>query len=160
MKRGAVIISILVAVVLAGAVYFTFFHAQTCDNLACWEKNLKQCSRAKYYNTPTEVEWLYTIKGKSGDKCEVEVEILKLKGGLEKALVLEGKSMTCYLEMNDAGETIIVAPEKDINICTGRLKEEMQTLMLKGLYESVVGSVEEIGSALAEEQSSAVQNGS
>ena len=165
MKRGVVIISVIVAVVLIGAIYFSFFHAQTCKNLACWEDNLKKCERAKYDINQREVEWLYTIKGKSGNTCEVKVEILKINQGLEKALVLEGKSMICYLEMNEAGETIIVAPERNINLCTGILKEEMQTLMLQGLYESIVGSVGEIGSVLSgaeteQEQSSAVQNSS
>jgi len=50
--------------------------------------------------------------------------------------------------MNDEGVTIIVDPESNINYCHGRLKEEMQSMIISNLYAYMVENLGEIGEEL------------
>ena len=143
MKRGIVIFSIIV--VLAIAVFITFFYQPRCDNIVCWETKLTECSRATYINNPLDVTWEYKINGEKEGRCEVEVTALQIKRGLKKTEVLQGKSMTCFLPL---GAT--TSPEANPNLCTGRLKEEMQNLIIIKLHEYVVQNVGPIEEALRE----------
>ena len=143
MKRGLIIS--IIFVVLAIAVFITFFYQPRCDNLVCWETKLVECSRATYINNPLDVTWEYKINGEKEGKCEVEVTALQIKRGLRKTEVLEGKSMTCLLPLGTTA-----APEANPNLCTGRLKEEIQNLIIIKLHEYVVQNVGQIDEALRE----------
>ena len=143
MKRGIIISSIII--VLAIAVFITFFYQPRCDNTTCWETKLIECSRATYIHNPLDVTWEYKINGKTEGRCEVEVTALQIKRGLKKTEVLEGKSMTCFLPL---GAT--TAPEANPNLCTGRLKEEMQNLIIIKLHEYVIQNVGPIEESLRE----------
>jgi hypothetical protein len=72
-------------------------------------------------------------------RCEVRVLAKEIKRGLKKTDVLEGKEMTCYLPLG-----IVTAPEGNPNICVGRLKEEMQWLIIQKLHEYIVQNLGEI----------------
>lgn len=147
MKRGIVFLLItLILLVVAG--WFVFGYTPKCDDVACWELKLKECRRASYVNNAVDVNWEYTIKGKKSGSCEVEVEVLQIIRGLTKARTLEGKSMTCEIPLDDNGKTIIVAPERDPNLCHGILKEEMQTLLIEKLHQYVLDNVGEIAEEL------------
>ncbi len=145
MKKVWWVVPLLIVIVLVVAIYFSFVFTPKCDNLACWEKKLAECGRAKYFNEPVDVRWEYKIKGSAGDKCEVEVEAVEIIRGLTKTQRLEEKSMTCYFPKG-----AVVVPENNVNLCTGPLKEEMQDLIIEKLHEYIVQNVGEIGDNLDE----------
>ncbi len=145
MKKGRNILIVLLLIVLIAAVYFTFFFHVKCKDISCWDAKLRKCGKATYINTPKDVVWLYTIEGKKEDKCEVNVKILEIKRGLEKTEILKGKEMTCLLPYG-----VIVKPESNPNLCNGRLKEEMQGLIIQKLHEYVVQNLGEISGELTE----------
>lgn len=142
MIRGLMILAVLIIVAIIGA-YITFIYHPVCDNLACWDSKLRECSRASYLNEPVDVTWQYTILGKESvdgeDKCKVNVKAIEIKRGLKKTEVLEGNSMICYLPFG-----VVTAPEGNPNICQGRLKEEMQGLIIQKLHEYIVQNLGEI----------------
>src|SRR3989344_1307980 len=96
MKRGSIIGALLV-IILAVAIFLTFFYYPKCSNLACWEEKLGKCSHAVYEKSVNNVDWKYKIKGSSGENCLVEAEIVKLSAGPIKNRILEDKSMTCVI---------------------------------------------------------------
>ena len=135
--------SILI-IVATIAVYISFFYHPKCNDLACWDSKLRECSRASYTNEPVDVTWKYTILGKTSvdgeEKCRVKVLAIDIKRGLKKTEVLEGKDMVCYMPLG-----VVTAPEGNPNICVGRLKEEMQGLIIQKLHEYIVQNIGEIG---------------
>ena len=144
MVRGVFIIVVIVIIAVV-AVYVTFFYHPTCADIECWDSKLRECSRATYVNNPADVTWEYTILGKAVDeneeeRCEVRVLAMDIKRGLKKTEILEGKEMVCYLPLG-----IVTAPEGNPNICQGRLKEEMQGLIIQKLHEYIVQNLGEIG---------------
>lgn len=137
MKREVFVPILLI--VIAVTVYITFFYQPVCDNAVCWETKLSECSRAQYIHNPIDVTWEYKINGEIEGRCEVEVTALQIKRGLKRTEVLEGHTMTCFLPL---GAT--TPPEGNPNLCTGRLKEEMQNLIIIKLHEYVVQNIGQI----------------
>ena len=95
MKRGMIILFVGILIILAVALYITFFYAQRCENLKCWNDNLKACDRAQFEKDSEGVIWSYKILGKSDGNCLVNVKVLEIKRGMIKVEVLEGKEMIC-----------------------------------------------------------------
>ena len=135
----------LIIIIFIAAGFVTFFYYPKCPNVKCWKDKLESCSKATYINEPIDVTWKYTIKGKNNDKCEVDVKVLEIKRGLKNTEVLEGKEMTCLLPLG-----IDVKPEANPNICSGRLKEEMQNLIITKLHEYIVQNIGQISGEIAE----------
>ena len=142
-KRHGSILITAVVILLIIAIYLTFIYTPTCKDIACWEAKLVKCSKAKYLNDAKDISWSYTIKGKVNDRCEVNVKALEIKRGLTSTMVLEGKDMDCFLPFG-----AIVEPEQNPNICNGRLKEEMQTLIIEKLHQYILSNIGSISKEL------------
>jgi len=139
-KKAEIIIAILI-VLIAIAVYITFFYSQKCNDIACWETKLVKCSKANFLSEKNDVIWKYNINGKRDGSCEVNVQLIEVKRGLVSTKVLEGKSMNCRIPLG-----AITTPEANVNFCHGQLKEEMQALIINKLHEYIVqnlGSINE-----------------
>ena len=147
MNKKKKIITILIAVVafiiLVLAIYFTWFFAYTCDDLACFQSHQERCSKTKFVNDESDTTWQYKIKGKKNDVCEIEVQVLKIKQGSLDKKILEDKSMTCLIPLGN-----LMMPESDISKCSGPLKEELQTMIIAKLHSYIIENVGEIGEEL------------
>ena len=141
---GKVILIILMIIVAIAAIYFTFFFAYKCEDIACFRSHQEKCSRTKFTNNLEDAAWFYHIKGKKNGECKILVEVLQVKEGTIEKLGLNGKSMECYLQLGS-----IVSPEADISKCHGELKEELQTLIINKLHAYVVENVGSIGEELS-----------
>jgi hypothetical protein len=141
MKRGILVLVILI--VLAVAVYFTWFYSSECEDESCFKARQIQCSKTSFVKDSEDATWLYKIKGKQGGKCEIRAEVLSMKKGSLEYKNLEGKSMDCFLNVGS-----VASPESDISLCTGELKEEMQNLIIQKLHKYIVDSVGEISEEL------------
>ena len=142
-----IVLPLLIIIVLAAALYFSFMFTPKCQNLACWETKLKSWSRASFINEPIDVTWKYKINGKQDSTCKVEVTAVDIKRGLKKTEALEGKSMSCYLALG-----AVVVPEANPNLCNGRLKEEMQGLIIEKLHEYIISNIGTINKELTQIQ--------
>jgi hypothetical protein len=140
MKRGNVILIIGIIIVALAAVYFTFIYYPSCGGISCWESELVKCERVRYINDAPDITWQYSIKKAQDDNCIVNVKILKVKQGLTKSIAMEGTDMDCALPKG-----AIAVPESDITLCSGSLKEEMQTLIIEKLHQYILANVKEIG---------------
>lgn len=138
MNKRQVIFGSLVVVSLATAMFFTF-QIEDCPNFECFQSHMAECSKATYINEEPEASWGYEIIGVSKDSCEIEVSLLNAKDGELGLREFEGNSMSCFYDLG-----IIAYPEKDLDSCTGELKEDLQEIIIEKLYKYVVLNLGEI----------------
>ena len=140
-KRWFVLVFLVIVAVIT--IYVTFFYYPNCNDMACWDSKLRDCSKAHFVNNPVDATWEYWILGKETvneeRRCSVRVKVVEIKRGLKKTESLTGKEMVCYLPLG-----IVTAPEGNPNLCVGRLKEEMQGLIIQKLHEYIVQNLGEI----------------
>jgi hypothetical protein len=122
--------------------YFIFFYFPKCDDLSCFFSHQAKCSRAVYINDGESLTLEYKILGKEKNLCEIEVKSLMVKKGESDKVSLEGYSMKCYKELLD-----LSYPESDLSECHGRLKEQIQEVMIQRAHSEIVKNL----GALSEE---------
>ncbi len=125
----------LTVIVIAGviwSVWFVFFSYDHCRNRSCFDTHLKSCERAIFIGGSDSI-FRYTINGKSGDGCSVDVKLLQGKLDNMDSMKLEGKTMTCLLPFG-----VVVSPESNINVCHGLLKEGLQDLIIRNMHSYLV----------------------
>jgi len=130
-------------VLVVFAVIFLIFDFEDCNNKACFDKALKDCSRAKFvYGNDMIFE--YMIKGKGRNGCEVNVKLLQ--GNLNDAdsARLEGLDMACVLPLG-----VVMNPENDIGACHGMLKEGLQDLIIEKLNTYLVQNLGQLNLEIA-----------
>lgn len=142
-KKIFLILIVLAIIALAVAVYFTFFFSYKCKDLGCFKTHQAECSKTTYIKESESIDWMYHIKGKSGNNCQIEAKILQIKKGSLSQAKLEGKSMECSLPLGN-----LENPEADISLCHGILKEEIQNLMIQKLHAYVLDNIGEISDQL------------
>jgi hypothetical protein len=126
-------ILILVIVVVVG--YFgrgLLVSYEECDTWECFDNHLETCERAEFIGGQRMV-FEYIIEGKNGDNCEVNVELLQGELNNQESIKMEGHKMNCMLPYG-----VVMIPESDVGNCHGLLKEGLQDLIIKKLYNYVV----------------------
>lgn len=137
------VLIVLALVFVVAAMTVTFFLVEQCADLECFREEMKSCSKAKYLNEGEEATWKYEIVGKEGDECNVEVTLLQTKVGDISTEMLSGFSMTCSIPKG-----VFVYPEKDLDRCHGRLKEELQVIVISRLHTYLIENLGEIEEGL------------
>ncbi|MEM4719498.1 MAG: hypothetical protein QXG18_01375 [Candidatus Pacearchaeota archaeon] len=129
MEKERIILLFIIFMLISFISYILFFKkTQVCENLDCFKKNLLDCKKSSFQKNGSFI-YEYKILGKKNQKCVVEVKML-FAGGEPKLKNLVNKKMKCYLPLN-----YFEFPEKEINLCSGKLKEEIQYYLIKESYE-------------------------
>jgi len=139
--KFVVIAAVFLLIIIA--VYYSFFYSVTCLNQECFMRNLVSCKRASWINEAESASWAYNIKGKQTGQCEIEVKLLVIKKGAIDMGGIEGKSMNCYLPVG-----LIASPEQNLEDCKGKLKEELQNLIIKRMHSYILENLGEISEEL------------
>jgi len=143
-KRNLFIIILFIALILVVG-YMVFFYTKICVNFECFQESMEECSRADYINEEPEASWGYKIKGREGINCVVEVTLLNAKKGELGINEFVGHKMDCSYP---AG--ISAYPEKDLDKCHGRLKEDLQEIIIEKLHLYVLENLKEFQESLFE----------
>ena len=140
-RRRIYIALIVVALIilLAAAVYVLLYKGPDCSNESCFNERLTQCKQATYIKENTQNSLKYTVLGKKSESCVVKVKVLQIKEGSLDLSVLEGKEMTCELPYG-----VYMAPESDINLCHGLLKEEIQSVLIERIHAQLIENLGKI----------------
>jgi hypothetical protein len=142
-KKGSEIVKFMIVVVvfliIIATVYYFFFYSEECISQECFLENLASCNKAKWINEAAEASWLYDIKGRSLEKCEINVKLLYIKEGEISVSELEGKSMSCSLPLG-----LITSPEQNLEDCSGELKEDLQDIIIKRMHSYILKNVGEV----------------
>jgi len=136
MIRGIIIIAI---VALLFAALALTFRSEDCVNYECFQRNMVKCFPASYINEEPVAAWYYEVKGEKAGECQVEVTLLLAKQGELGLDELEGLSMTCSYPLG-----VSAYPDKDLSVCHGRLKEDLQGVIIEKLHKYVLENLGEI----------------
>jgi len=148
-NRGAEIIKLIVIfLTIVGVcifIYYFGFHSKECNDEGCFLQSLVKCQRAHWLSDKTEAAWNYEILGQSSSgKCQVDVTLLQAKKGKVDLIAMQGKSMMCEIPIGT-----IVSPEKNLEQCSGELKEDLQDLIIKRMHSYILENLQGINSNLA-----------
>ncbi len=143
-KVFAIIISILV--VLSFLAFYLGIIKKTCETEDCFSQSLQSCSMTQYLKLQNMNYYRYTIEGKRGDDCLIQVKLVKMAVGTpeDKIKLFEGKSMTCRIPKDKLSTLKSDNVEGMLNYCTGPLKEAMYQLIIEKLYTLIVSNMGDI----------------
>ena len=152
-KRGRgklnLIIGIVVLALLGVLLFFTFFYVKHVSSQEEFKQEFFNCNRASFVSDQDIAVWEYEILGKKKGLCSVEVELVSAKQGIADVDKLEGKSMICEIPLG-----VVASPEGNLKLCHGRLKEDIQDILIEKMHTYVTGNLDVIGNALAPVNSS------
>lgn len=138
-KVGAALL-ILFAALIIFVIYFLLYYEKPCNDSQCFVDSMANCKRIYWIREDSQASWLYTIKGDTeGNACKVNIKLLKIKQGTLDLENLLGNEMTCTVQK---GQTYF--PESDISRCTGKLKEEIQEIMIQRMHSYLLENFGEI----------------
>lgn len=143
MKKKRLILLIAIIILLGFLIYYIFFYSRLCTNSSCFADVQKKCSKFSYTDNAEEATWKYTIKGKAGEECKINVELLQAKKGNVELEKLEGLEMNCYIDLGFGG-----SPQSDLRRCHGLLKEELQQLLIQKMHSYILSNIGKIDEAL------------
>ncbi len=126
---------LIAGIILVGfflSIWFMFFSYEKCADKVCFEDNLKDCDNALFVSGDDMI-FRYVIRGERDGDCLVEVELLRGELNNADSMRLEGHTMECGLPFG-----VVVAPESDISVCHGLLKEGLQDLVIRKLHTYLV----------------------
>jgi hypothetical protein len=129
MEKNTLRALIVILIVILGIyLWYSFIKFENCKDLECFNKNLARCTRARYLNKDSWT-YLYNIEGVKNNECVVNVKLI-FAGLEQKFETLINQDMECSIPLKK-----IDLPEEDLDYCTGKLKENMQYLVIKDLYK-------------------------
>ncbi len=137
MKKDSVMILLFIFLAIATvfALYVTF-RPVTCQSYECFQNYMASCAHATYLNEEPEASWNYEIKKRDKTTCEIEVTLLQAKKGDLDLVNFEGHSMTCKYALG-----VVAYPDKDMSLCHGLLKEDLQGLLIEKLHKYVIDNL-------------------
>ena len=137
-----IVLVLLLALATAFALYYTF-KPTPCETYACFQDHMARCSRASYINEESEASWTYTIVRRARGVCEIEVTLLQAKEGDLELRAFEGHDMLCSYPLG-----VVAYPDKDMSLCHGRLKEDLQGLIIEKLHQYLLENIADVKGAL------------
>ena len=143
-QRTIVAMVVLVAALIVFLFWLFFLHTKPCGTVDCFFEAVENCKRVSWMKEDAQATWLYTIEGSADeDRCEIKVELVKMKEGTIDSEKLQGKTMTCNVLKGE-----VAYPEKDTSRCSGPLKEELQDIIIQRLHSYILENVGEIRGSL------------
>ena len=147
-----ILVTVTILVIITFFAYYFGFLKKTCTTPECFEESLQKCTPAKYLKLQNLNYYKYSIMGRRGDGCKVDIQLMKMAEGtaLDKKTLFEGKAMTCRVPMDKLEAVSSDNIEGILNYCTGPLKEAMYELIIQKLYTIVIAN---LGDVIGEIQS-------
>jgi hypothetical protein len=134
---GFVIILLFVLGIVFGGILF--LSPDTCYDESCFNNAMIDCDRVIWLRMDAEADWLYEIVGDEKEYCKIEVELKKIKKGKVDLEGLEGEGMICEIEKKSS-----VNPEEVISQCSGKLKEDLQEIIIQRMHDYLLENLGEV----------------
>ncbi len=145
MKKRIITVSAIILIVVFVGVYFVFFWQKTCNDEKCFDDMAKKCKSAVYISEKNENVFVYRIKHRYGDYCELNVKVEKINDVELKNLFLN-KEMRCLIPKEKFSMEFL-SLSNSLDYCSGPLKEAMYELIIQRMYDL---SVKQIGDVVVE----------
>ena len=139
-RKDRTVVALVLILVLAGAfaLYFTF-KPTSCETLECFQDHMVICSPAAFVNEEIEASWQYEIIKLTQDGCLINVKLLRAKEGELHLRAFEGDDMLCTYPRG-----VVAYPDKDMSLCHGLLKEDLQGLIIEKLHGYILKNLDDI----------------
>jgi hypothetical protein len=151
MNEKAVIVAIFMFVALFAIALNYSLSPIECSGYDCFQAHMIECSRAIYVNVDPEASWLYQIQEKTAQGCNIEVTLLQAKEGELNLRDLETESMICTYPFG-----VAAYPDKDMSLCTGKLKESLQNIIIGKLHKYIINNLADLKEALNQNSNSSL----
>ncbi len=136
------LLAIGIVIIVLGAIYFGFKPVE-CQDSECWNEKMIECSPANYVNEEPEASWKYEVSGSENNECKIEVTLLMAKEGDLELRAFESHSMDCFYPKG-----VFAFPDRDLDLCHGRLKEDLQERIISRLHEYILDNLDGIAEGL------------
>lgn len=140
--RNSIVISFIIIILgLVLFYYFVGFEKSTeCNDINCYKEYLLKCKKSFLINEDDNYAYRYEIlKNNENSYCDVNVRLLKVKNGTAESEKLEGLNMICKVNKFED-----IMPEKNILSCSGKLREELQEIIINRLHNTILQNLKEI----------------
>jgi len=139
-KKNRTVVALVLFLVMSSALalYFTF-EPTSCETLECFQDHMVVCKPASFVNENREASWRYAIQRLTDKGCVIEVTLLQAKEGELHLRNFEGDSMLCTYPRG-----VIAYPDKDMSLCHGLLKEDLQGLIIEKLHGYIINNLDDI----------------
>lgn len=142
-KNTKIILIAIMVIIVIFLAYNFIIKTKYCENEGCFFNSLNNCKKISFIKEDFKYSWLYTIsKEISKDSCEVKIKLLEVKKEGIDSKILENKEMVCIVS-----KTAINFPEEEISTCSGVLKENLQDLIIKRMYDYLLTNIQEINTS-------------
>jgi hypothetical protein len=144
-KNSLIVSAIIVVLGLVGLFYFGVFGSvEKCGEIGCYYENLDSCKKSYVLNEDENYVYRYEILNTKGlSYCEVDVRLVKVKNGGPNSAKLEGLNMICKVNRFEE-----IRPENDMLVCSGKLREELQEIIIDRMHNQILQNWEEIQKGL------------
>ena len=145
-KRGIIILSLILLLVLAGISYYFGIIKKNCKDEECFDDAIKFCSPVKYDRPINNNVYRYEISRSLGENCKMEISLESSSTGtdFETREKLEGKSMKCYIPKVQLYSIDLKEVENLLGYCTGPLKEGIYEIIIKKMYGIILSNLGDI----------------
>jgi hypothetical protein len=116
-------------------IFSTFYFSKVCENQTCFKEMVSKCQRAEFISKDL-VGLENKILGPSLGGCKIIVTSLENDIGLKS-----GEKMTCYMPLG-----IKVMPQTKLEFCSGKLREDIQEILISELYKTIGQNLPELNS--------------
>jgi hypothetical protein len=146
LKRRLILsVIILITAIIIVIIAYLFFIPKSCNDMNCFSNSLQKCSRTYFIKEDLTGSWYYEILGSNGkDSCNVKIKLLKMNTGTIDTESLQGNEMKCIVSK---GETL--APEDNMNVCSGPLKEKLQEIIIDRMHSYISKNIGEVKESFA-----------
>lgn len=138
---GKLILVFATMIALSFAFYYTL-EPKPCQSFACFQEKMSACKPVQYVNEEPEASWKYEIVRKTSQGCNIEVTLLSAKEGDLRLQDFEGHSMLCTYQHG-----LVTYPDKDMSVCHGLLKEDLQGLIIEKLHDYLLANLLDVQEA-------------
>ena len=141
-SKSSIIISIFIIIIGLGTWYYFvgFDTVVKCDNLDCYRENLLECKKSWVINEDNNYVYRYEILKDNGNSyCDVDVILSRITNGVMDSQDLEGLNMVCKINKYDDS-----LPESDMLVCSGRLREELQEIIIERMHNQILQNLDQI----------------
>lgn len=146
LSANSLIASVVIIIIGLGFLFYFFYYGTVveCGDFACYQEYLDSCKKSFLVIEDDNYVYRYEILESNGNSyCNVDVRLMRVKSGGGAAESLEGLSMTCK-----ANKFEDIRPEKDMLACSGRLREELQEVIIDRLHNQILQNLGEIKAGL------------
>lgn len=144
-----ILITITLVILIVITAFLFGLVKKECKTDACFKESLERCSTATYMQLENYNYYQWTIDGKRGDNCKMDVELVRMAIGtpVDKVRLFEGKGMDCMVPLDVLKKTDSSKVENILNYCTGPLKEAVYQSIIERLYTVIIAN---LGTAIKE----------